>query len=131
MCELERNYVTVWRSHWITIYPHLVATFVPGDSKSVYVVGLGKWVVKVDVSVLWKRAVKHLAMSLRCSGCNKSLPQYPRMKALSLIEGTIIFFEKAGKMDLYADWVRTMKFKRREFLKQYKVEAKIVNTIPN
>jgi len=42
----------------------------------------------------------------------------------------VLFFEKAGKMDLYADWVKTMKFKRREFLKKYKVDAKIVATIP-
>ncbi len=42
----------------------------------------------------------------------------------------ILFFEKAGKMDVYRNWVKTMKFKRREFLHKYKVDPKIVATIP-
>jgi phosphoenolpyruvate carboxykinase (ATP) len=42
----------------------------------------------------------------------------------------IIFFEKAGKMDVYSNWVKTMKFERREFLQKYKVSPKIVATIP-
>ncbi|MBD3285980.1 phosphoenolpyruvate carboxykinase (ATP), partial [candidate division WOR-3 bacterium] len=42
----------------------------------------------------------------------------------------VLFFEQAGKMDVYKEWVKTMKFKRREFLKKYKVDAKIVATIP-
>ncbi|MEA3311473.1 MAG: phosphoenolpyruvate carboxykinase (ATP) [candidate division WOR-3 bacterium] len=42
----------------------------------------------------------------------------------------IIFFEKAGKMDVYSNWVKTMKFERREFLQKYKVAPKIVATIP-
>jgi len=42
----------------------------------------------------------------------------------------ILFFEKAGKMDTYRNWVKTMKFKRRAFLQKYKVDPKIVATIP-
>lgn len=42
----------------------------------------------------------------------------------------ILFFEKAGEMDIYHNWVKTMKFKRREFLQKYKVDPKIVATIP-
>lgn len=42
----------------------------------------------------------------------------------------IVFFEKAGKMDVYRKWVKTMKFKRREFLASYKVDAEIIATIP-
>ena len=42
----------------------------------------------------------------------------------------VLFFEKNGKMEVYRNWVETMKSKRREFLKQYKVDPKIIATIP-
>lgn len=42
----------------------------------------------------------------------------------------ILFFDRNGKMDVYRSWVKKMRFKRREFLKQYKVAPKIMATIP-
>jgi len=42
----------------------------------------------------------------------------------------VLFFEKNGKMDIYRKWVETMKRDRREFLKSYEVDAKIIATIP-
>jgi phosphoenolpyruvate carboxykinase (ATP) len=42
----------------------------------------------------------------------------------------VIFFEKQGRMDVYRSWVKTMKFKRREFLEGCKVDPGIVATIP-
>ncbi len=46
------------------------------------------------------------------------------------IMNPILFFEKRDKMDLYRSWVQTMKHDRREFLKKFDVDPRIIDTIP-
>ncbi|MBN2380915.1 phosphoenolpyruvate carboxykinase (ATP) [candidate division WOR-3 bacterium] len=57
---------------------------------------------------------------------NKSLLE----KVPREILNPIIFFEKTDKMEIYRNWVKTMKSARREFLQKYKVDEKIIATIP-
>ncbi|NLI98579.1 phosphoenolpyruvate carboxykinase (ATP) [bacterium] len=42
----------------------------------------------------------------------------------------MLFFERTGKMDIYKAWVKKMKEERRAFLEKYKVDPKIIATIP-
>ncbi len=42
----------------------------------------------------------------------------------------ILYFQAQGKMDIYKAWVKKMKEERRAFLEKYKVDAKIIATIP-
>lgn len=42
----------------------------------------------------------------------------------------ILFFENQDKMDIYKAWVKKMKEERRAFLEKYKVDARIIATIP-
>ncbi len=46
------------------------------------------------------------------------------------IMNPVLFFERMGKMDIYKAWVKKMKEERRAFLKKFKVDAKIIATIP-
>jgi phosphoenolpyruvate carboxykinase (ATP) len=46
------------------------------------------------------------------------------------IMNPILFFEKYDKMDMYRAWVQTMKHERREFLKSFDVNPRIIDTIP-
>jgi ATP-dependent phosphoenolpyruvate carboxykinase len=42
----------------------------------------------------------------------------------------ILFFERTGKMDVYKAWVKKMKEERRAFLEKFKVDKRIIETIP-
>lgn len=42
----------------------------------------------------------------------------------------VLFFERHGKMDVYKAWVKKMKEERRAFLEKYKVDKRIIATIP-